>query len=189
MTEPLPHSNREGLQWVKIRRFLALPFRPDRLATYLAVRRFEEVPIEQLKADGIEGVLLDADGTLGPHHAREYSDSMASHIRDMVAAGLKVAIYTNAFEDRFSAFENVAVVSNVPPKPDPEGFLKAMRDYLHLEDPGKVVMIGDNYITDGGAVDAGMRFIHVKPIPGNENAFHWTTRYLAELLARCRRSA
>ena len=41
-----------------------------------------------------------------------------------------------------------------------------------------------NYITDGGAVDAGMRFIHVKPVPGNENPFHHTTRYLAELLAR-----
>jgi len=184
MTEPLPPSNREGLKWVKVRRFLALPFCPARCVTYLAVRRFEDVPIDRLKAGGMEGVLLDADGTLGPHHTREFSDTVVSHVKHMVDAGLKVAIYTNAFEDRFDVFEGVGVVTNVPPKPDPEGFLKAMRTYLHLEDPAKVVMIGDNYITDGGAVDAGMRFIHVKPVAGNENPLHSTTRYLAELLAR-----
>lgn len=67
----LPNTPREGLKWVKIKRFLTLPFSPKRLKTYKAVKRFEDVPIEDLTADRIKGVLLDADGTLGPHHTRD----------------------------------------------------------------------------------------------------------------------
>ncbi|CCQ91031.1 hypothetical protein NITGR_550033 [Nitrospina gracilis 3/211] len=184
MAEESSPAPREGLKWVKVQRFLALPFSPDRLKTYRRVKRFENVSADGLLADGIEGVLLDVDGTLGPHHARTFSDSVVTHVKLMRAVGLEVALFTNAFEDRFEQFGDIPVVTNVPPKPDPQGFHTAMRDYLKLDDPAKVVMIGDNYITDGGAIDAGMRFIHVKPVPGKENAFHHTTRYLADLFAR-----
>jgi HAD superfamily phosphatase (TIGR01668 family) len=175
---------REGLKWVKIRRFLTLPFSSKSLRTYKAVRRFEDVSIERLVVDGIKGVLLDADGTLGPHHTRVFSESVRDHVAKMIAVGLRVAIYTNATEDRFDAFEGVAIVSDVPPKPDPRGFEIAMKQYLQLDDPATVCMIGDNYITDGGAIDAGMRFIHVQPVPGPENFFHRATRALACRIAR-----
>ena len=175
---------REGLKWVKIKRFLALPFSPARLSTYRAVKRFEDVPIDPLVADGIRGVLLDADGTLGPHHTRVFSDSVRAHVHKMVHSGLRVAIYTNAWEDRFEGFEGVAVVTGVPPKPDPRGFETAMKKTLQLDDPATVCMIGDNYITDGGAIDAGMRFIHVRPVLGPENFLHRVTRFIAYQLAR-----
>lgn len=175
---------REGLKWVKIKRFLALPLAPARLKTYRAVKRFEDVLIDALVADGIRGVLLDADGTLGPHHTRVFSDSVRAHVHQMVHSGLRVAIYTNAWEDRFGAFEGVAVVTDVPPKPDPGGFETAMKKFLQLGDPATVCMIGDNYITDGGAIDAGMRFIHVRPVPGPENFLHRVTRFIAYQLAR-----
>ena len=45
-------------------------------------------------------------------------------------------------------------------------------------------MVGDNYITDGGAIDAGMRFIYIHPIKGKEPFIHALTRYLAYLCAR-----
>ncbi len=175
---------REGLKWVKIKRFLALPFSPARLRTYRAIQRFEDVPIDALLAEGIQGVLLDADGTLGPHHTRVFSDSVRAHVHLMVHSGLRVAIYTNAGEDRFGAFEGVAVVTGVPPKPDPRGFETAMKKTLQLDDPATVCMIGDNYITDGGAIDAGMRFIHVRPVPGPENFLHRAARFIAYLFAR-----
>ncbi len=174
----------EGLPWVTIRRFLALPFSPKSLRTYRAVKQFEDVPIERLTADGIKGVLLDADGTLGPHHTRVFSESVRAHVQAMVQSGLRVAIYTNAMEDRFDAFEGVAIVTDVPPKPDPRGFEIAMKKYLQLDDPATVCMIGDNYITDGGAIDAGMRFIHIQPVPGPENPLHRATRFIAYLFAR-----
>jgi HAD superfamily phosphatase (TIGR01668 family) len=175
---------REGLKWVKIKRFLNLPFSPKSLKTYKAVKRFEDVPIEVFSRDGIKGVLLDADGTLGPHHAQTFSESVRNHVGRMVNQGLRVAIYTNAMEDRFDGFEGVAIVTDVPPKPDPRGFKIAMEKYLQLDDPATICMIGDNYITDGGAIDAGMRFIHVRPVPGPENPFHRFTRFIAYLLAR-----
>ena len=175
---------REGLKWVKIRRFLTLPFSPKSLKTYKAVKRFEDVSIDRLVADGIKGVLLDADGTLGPHHTRVFSESVREQFHAMIKNGLRVAIYTNAMEDRFDVFEGVAIVTDVPPKPDPRGFEIAMKKYLQLDDPATVCMIGDNYITDGGAIDAGMRFIHVQPVPGLENPLHRATRFIAYRFAR-----
>ena len=179
MKTPDISNPREGLKWVKIQRFLTLPFAPAALRTYQAVQRFEDISVDRLVADGIKGVLLDADGTLGPHHTRVFPESVRTHIEKMIAAGLRVAIFTNAMEDRFDAFEGVAVVTDVPPKPDPRGFEIAMQRDLQLDDPATVCMIGDNYITDGGAIDAGMRFIHVRPVPGPENFVHRATRALA----------
>lgn len=175
---------REGLKWVKIRRFLTLPFSPAALKTYRAVQQFEEISVREMIADGIKGVLLDADGTLGPHHTREFPESVRQHVAHMIAGGLRVAVYTNAMEDRFEGFEGVTVVTDVPAKPDPAGFETAMRRDLKLDDPATVCMIGDNYITDGGAIDAGMRFIHVQPVPGPEKTFHRLFRFLAFQFAR-----
>ena len=182
-------SEREGLTSAKIFRFLSLPFQPSRLSTYISVKRFEEVPLDILSQDGIQGILIDADGTLGPHHTLSFENSVLDHVQAMLQEGLKVAIYTNAAENRFQDFEElgVKIVNNVPPKPDRAGFEIAMKEFLGLSDPSKVCMIGDNYITDGGAVDVGMRFIHVQPVMGNESLIHATTRHLAYLCARIHR--
>jgi uncharacterized protein len=177
---------REGFTLAKVSRFLALPFSPSRLDTSMRVKRFEDVRIEWLLAQGLEGILLDADGTLGPHLARKFSPHILEHVLAMLNNGLKVAIYTNGREDRFQAFQEmgVKVVTNVPAKPDPRGFQIAMTDFLQLDDPAKVCMIGDNYITDGGAIDVGMRFIHIQPVKGNEPIFYSATRFFAYLCAK-----
>lgn len=174
----------EGLTIAKILRFLLLPFRPSLLKTYLAAEQFIDVPIDQLKTDGIQGVLIDADGTMGPHHASEFPHEVVEHVNKMVDSGLKVAIYTNAFKNRFNQFKNVSVVTNVPPKPDQRGFEKAMKDFLRLNNPNAVCMIGDNFITDGGARLAGMRFIYIRPVKGNEPFLHALVRRVAFLCAR-----
>jgi len=177
---------REGLTRAKVSRFLALPFSPSRLKTFMKVKRFEEIPINKLQEIGLEGILIDADGTLTPHHQSEFSQSVINHVRSMLEKGFKVAIYTNAWENRFKPFLEIGaqVVANVPAKPDPRGFQIAMTEYLDMDDPSKVCMIGDSYITDGGAVDAGMKFIHVRPIKGNEPFFHSATRFIAYLCAK-----
>jgi predicted HAD superfamily phosphohydrolase YqeG len=178
-------SDREGLTSAKLSRFLSLPFQPSRLTTYLAVKNFEEVPLDVLLRDGMQGVLLDADGTLGPHHTRDFDIAVIDHVKKLLQMGLKVAIYTNASDDRFQPFEilGVKIVKNVPPKPDRAGFEIAMKEFLGLHDPSKICMIGDNYITDGGAIDAGMCFIYTQPVNGNEAIIHRLTRYLAYLCA------
>jgi len=182
-TNPAPLS-REGLTWAKFLRFLALPFTPKNLKTFLAVKRFEEVPIDPLLNAGIKGVLIDADGTLCKHHSREFSSAVIEHVQRMLSAGLKVGVYTNAFEDRFDIFKGVEIITDVHPKPDARGFLSAMRNHLRMENPSEVCMIGDNYITDGGAISAGMQFIYVQPIQGNETLFHSLFRAYGTSLAR-----
>jgi len=187
MSKPIQGNKKfsdESLTLAKILRFLLIPFRPTMLQTYIAVDRFIDVPIEQLKADGIQGVLIDADGTMGPHRASKFPQEVVEHVHKMINSGLKVAIYTNAFEDRFHQFQNIAVVTDVPPKPDRRGFEKAMKNFLGLDDPNAVCMIGDNFITDGGARLAGMRFIHICPVKGDEPFFHAFTRNLAFQCAR-----
>lgn len=179
-----PTSSREGLTLHKVLRFLTLPFCPWRLKTYLAVERFEDIQPDRLLADGIQGVLVDADGTLGPHQTRIFSDSVVRHLGHMVASGLKAAIYTNASETRFEQFPDIPVVMDVHAKPDRRGFEIAMKKYLNIDDPRKVCMIGDNYLTDGGAIALGMRFIHVQPIAGNESTIHRATRKFALLCAQ-----
>ena len=176
--------SREGLTLAKFIRFISLPFKPHLLKTYVAVKRFEDIPIDRLLNDGVEGVLLDADGTLGTHHARNYPQDVVDHVRRMTDQGLKVAIYTNADTDRFQQFQGIEVVEEAYAKPDARGFTMAMKNHLGLEDPAKVCMIGDNFVTDGGAVSAGMRFIYVRPVKGNEGLVHSLTRYLGVLIAQ-----
>ena len=177
-------ASREGLTWAKLSRFITLPFAPKMLKTFLAVKRFEEVPIDRLLDAGIKGVLIDADGTLCKHHSREFSPTVVEHVQRMLSTGLKVGIYTNAFEDRFDIFTGVEIVTDVHAKPDPRGFLSAMKNHLHMENPSEVCMIGDNYITDGGAISAGMQFIYVQPIQGNENLLHSLFRAYGASLAK-----
>lgn len=184
-TIPVNHqSSREGLTSAKFVRFISLPFKPRVLKTYLAVKRFEDIPIDRLLNDGVEGVLLDADGTMGTHHARRYPQSVVDHVFRMADKGLKAAIYTNSDTQRFQQFQGIEVVREAYAKPDPRGFTTAMKKRLGLGDPSKVCMIGDNFITDGGAVAAGMRFIYVQPIEGSEGFAHAFTRYLGVLCAR-----
>ena len=176
---------REGLTWYKVRRFFILPFSPHSLETWFSVRRFEEISPDKLVEEGIRGILIDADGTLGPHHVRSFPETSVQHIQVLQKKGLRVAIFTNAGEDRFQGFQGVPVVTDVPAKPDPRAFEIAMKNYLKLNDPKVVCMVGDNYVTDGGAVDAGMRFIYVSPQPGGNKLFpHRIFRFLAYLCAR-----
>ncbi len=177
-------NSREGLTLAKALRFICLPFQPRHLRPYMAVKRFEDISVDQLVQDGVEGVLLDADGTLCPHHAREFPESIVAHVREMQDKGLRVAIFTNSSEDRFQQFQGTEVVSEAYAKPDPRGFETAMKKHLHLNDPSKICMIGDSFITDGGAAAAGMQFIYVQPIRGNEGIIHSLTRYWGFLWAK-----
>ena len=180
----MKQTSRERLTLAKVLRFLTLPFCPSQLQTYLAVLRFEDIDPKRLLSDGVRGVLIDVDGTLGPHKTEYFPESAVRHVRHMVASGLKAAIYTNASESRLRQFAGVPVVTDVHPKPDCRGFSAAMKNYLNLDDPSQVCMIGDSYITDGGAITAGMRFIHVQPIEGGETIVHRIARKLALFCAQ-----
>ena len=177
-------NTREGLTLYKIWRFISLPFFPSKVQTWFAVKNFKDISPAFLISAGIQGILLDADGVLGPNGTKVFEESIEIHIQSFLNQGIKVAIYTNAREDRFDQFKGVKVVTNVQAKPNPQGFKEAIVNFLKLEDFKKVCMIGDNYITDGGAIELGIPFIFVSPLKGNEKLYHRITRYYGYIWAR-----
>jgi len=177
-------KTREGLTFYKLWRFISLPFSPSKVKTWFAVNSFEDISPSQLVNSGIQGVLLDADGVLGPNGTQSFSEPIKHHVQSFLNQGIKVAIYTNAREDRFDQFKNVIIVTNVQAKPNPQGFKNAIIDFLELTDYQKVCMVGDNYITDGGAIELGIPFIYVTPLKGNEKLYHRATRFYGYLWAR-----
>ena len=80
-------GSREGLTWAKVSRFLSLIFQPSRLTTYLSAKRFEEIPLNILLQDRMQGILIDADGTMGPHHTSEFDTSILEHVQKMLQKG------------------------------------------------------------------------------------------------------
>jgi predicted HAD superfamily phosphohydrolase YqeG len=177
-------KTREGLTFYKLWRFISLPFSPSKVQTWFAVNSFKDISPVRLVDSGIQGVLLDADGVLGSNGTQDFSESIKNHVQSFLKQGIKVAIYTNAREDRFDQFKNVKVVTNVQAKPNPQGFKNAIHNFLKLEDLKKVCMVGDNYITDGGAIELGIPFIYVSPLKGNEKLYHRATRFYGYLWAR-----
>jgi uncharacterized protein len=177
-------KTREGLTLYKFWRFISLPFSPSKVKTWFAVKNFVDISPTRLMSAGIQGILLDADGVLGPNGTQDFEEPIKRHVQSFLNQGIRVAIYTNAREDRFDQFKDVEIVTNVQAKPNPQGFKKAIIDFLKLEDHKKVCMIGDNYITDGGAIELGIPFIYVSPLQGNERLYHRLTRYYGYFWAR-----
>ncbi len=177
-------ETREGLTFYKFWRFISLPFSPSKVQTWFAVKNFEDISPNHLVNSGIQGVLLDADGVLGPNGTQNFNNHIKRHVQSFLDMGIKVAIYTNAREDRFAQFNDVKIVTGVQAKPSPQGFKKAISDFLQLNDHKKVCMVGDNYITDGGSIELGIPFIYVAPLKGNEKFYHRITRYYGYVWAR-----
>jgi len=105
-------------------------------------------------------------------------------VMEMRDKGLRVAIFSNSADYDFASLPGIRVVLAAHAKPDPRGFVRAMEKHLELDDPWQVCMIGDNYLTDGAANAAGMRFIYVDPIRGKEGIVHRATRYYSLMCAR-----
>ncbi len=144
------------------------------------IDRVEALDGAALWAAGVRGVLLDVDGTLVAHRARQYPPSVFAVIAGLQAAGLRVAVYSNADDPEALLPLGVPIVTGVPRKPARAGFEQAVAQGLDLPVSDAVVMVGDNLISDGGAVDAGLRFIYCTPLPGAEPWAHRVVRGLVE---------
>ena len=87
-----------------------------------------------------------------------------------------ICIFSNNNQLRQPLLElDLPFVTNVKPKPHPDGFDRAARHYLGLP-PSQCTMIGDNLLTDGGALRAGLKLALVTPVPGPESRGHRATR-------------
>ncbi len=112
-------------------------------------------------------MILDIDECVAPHHGEVLPENV-DHIVEMVQQGIKVIIFSNMkASERYQPIIDktggaVGVHMSKHAKPDSRGFIECC-ERMNL-DPEKVIMVGDNFITDGGAIRAGIDFVKVEPI-------------------------
>lgn len=158
-------QSREGLTFGKFMQALRLLW-PANTKTLARLERFTELDIDKIRTEtgvDIRGIILDVDGCVAYNHENILPENV-EHLQKLIARGIKIVVYSNmAKTSRYDVFGGkIEVLTNVPPKPEPAGFESACQK---LDVPKEnIVMVGDNYLTDGGSIRAGIHFIEVEPL-------------------------
>lgn len=164
--------SREGLTLAKLQQPLRLIHAPNShaIAKLSSFQKFNLARINALLGTDFQGVILDVDECIAPHHGR-IDLANFDKIMEMVEEGLHFVIHSNMkANDRYdeileSGKGSIALLKSRYPKPDPRGFDECV-DLLKLP-RDKVIAVGDNFLTDGGAIQVGIPFVHIDPIRGN----------------------
>jgi len=114
----------------------------------ITVKKVTDIPFDELKAKGIDTVLLDFDNTLGPDHATEPDEYGYEVIRMLKSKGFKLCLVSNAKSGRSSGIAKLLDIPCVTyaHKPRPDGINRALK--LVDSKPEKALMAGDQVFTD-----------------------------------------
>lgn len=141
-------------------------FLPKNTKTLLFLKKFLDFEIDSFNASfkrEIKGIILDFDDFIAFEHGKILPENFEL-IKKLSSKGIKFAILSNGND--LARFENlrdfVSVVSGVKAKPSKESFEKAIVALGFSK--RNVIMMGDNYLTDGGCISAGIDFVHIEPI-------------------------
>lgn len=141
----------------------------------LRVRTVYDINLEQLKAQGIKGIITDLDNTLVGAKDPLATPQLTAWLEEVKRQGLKVVIVSNNGELRVSTFAAPLDIEFVHAarKPSQRPFLKAMA--LMQLTPEQTAVIGDQMMTDVlGGNRMKMFTILVDPIAIQDEG--WTTR-------------
>lgn len=150
-----------------------LIFCPHRMVDSVA-----QISAEELKAQGVRGVILDLDNTLVLWHQEEMTAEITQWVEELKAAGLKLCILSNSVlgsrSQRIAERIGCAFVRQAA-KPSRQGFRKAMQ--AMETDPAVTAIVGDQMFTDIlGGNRSGIYTIMVKPMHVHEFTY---TRYVS----------
>lgn len=135
----------------------------------LKVQTIYDIPLDELYANGIRGIITDLDNTLVSQKTVSATKELVSWLDKVRKLGLDVVIVSNNNESRVGAF---ASPLNIPyifkaKKPTQGAFARAIK-ILDLQ-PSEIVMIGDQMMTDVyGGNKMGLHTILVKSIAPHE---------------------
>ncbi len=160
-----PDIRRDGLTIKKLIQLLKL-FLPKNSKTLARLKRFTDLDlkkINQLRNLNVKGIILDIDDCIAPNRQKILQQNL-EHIKKLHSQGFKILLYSNRkHSERVEDIDKYAdFLYTKYPKPDENGFKEALKK-LGLKKE-EVVMVGDNLITDGGAIQYGIAFILIKPI-------------------------
>jgi predicted HAD superfamily phosphohydrolase YqeG len=169
-----------------------LLFHPEFTKTSLRLDKIQDLSAQQINQIRVtfRGIILGIDGTLIEHDGNELAPDVIEVLRK-IRAKTNVCAMSNNTKPREALRQlGIPVVTHVPPMPDPAAFDVAVG--LYLQNPGltkgvvynqQCVVIGSNFLTEGGCRRLGMDFIHVKPVRGSENTGYKLLRKAGESVA------
>lgn len=176
MNNPVPQDqSREGINIDKIKQVFRLLI-PKNSKTLVRLARFSDLDLDKIKEEkGIEikGLILDIDGCLAFNH-QDILPENVEHVRKLLSKGIRMVVYSNMiWSPRYNALPpEITILTNIAPKPSREGFETACQKLGLAKE--NIAMAGDNYITDGGAINSGIHFIHIKPLIAKGRGFFET---------------
>lgn len=139
-------------------------FRPDSV-----IDSVFDIDLEQLKAQGIRGIIFDLDNTIIPWDSCDMCPNTAGWLQGVIDQGFTVSIVSNNWHKRV---KEIAVRFGLPfvsraYKPAKAGFRRALAA-MNLE-PHEAAIVGDQLFTDVlGGNRMGLYTIWVKPLTSQE---------------------
>lgn len=128
-----------------------------------------DVDLAALKADGVEGLIVDLDNTLVPRYESEPSDELKRWLLRVSEANLAVVIVSNNWTARVGAIAEELGVSIVKGAGKP--LAKAFRQGMKIlgTTPEETAVIGDQLFTDVlGGNRLGLHTVLVVPLSEKE---------------------
>jgi uncharacterized protein len=149
-------------------------------------KRVEDIDLEALRTQGVQGLLLDLDNTLTPWRGYEMTSACRAWFA-RARAQFRVCLLSNALSGRrvrsIAAELGVPCVHGLGPwgKPGRLAFRRALARTGTA--PSRTAMIGDQRLVDVlGARRAGLRAILVEPLGKREFLLTRLNRHLARLI-------
>lgn len=133
-----------------------------------------DLDIEQLKNEGMKGIIFDIDNTLVPYDEAEPNEQIIQLFEEIRAAGIKITLVSNNTEDRVVKFnEKLKVFAlHQSKKPLTKNFRKALMLMQCTKE--QAVIVGDQVFTDVyGGNKAGIKTILVQPVSDKDE---WKTK-------------
>lgn len=143
------------------------------------------IPVDWLKAQRVERVILDVDNTLLPRDETEPDVAVLEWLRSVRESGIEVVLLSNNGGCRLQKISAAAQVEAVSwaAKPMPWGFKRALKRFGKKQ--GKVLVIGDQLLTDVlGAKRMGFTVLWVRSLQGKEFPITRITRQVEKMLVR-----
>ncbi|MBR5280262.1 MAG: HAD-IIIA family hydrolase [Clostridia bacterium] len=154
-------------------------------------RSVYDLDLSELRSIGIRGLMFDIDNTLEPYAQEVPSEKLCRLFSELYAKGFRVALVSNAKEDRVERF-----CAGFPKSVFPLGIISVAQAGKPLEkgfkeacfrmglESGQTAMIGDQIFTDiWGGNRFGAMTILVRPIaPEKEPPFVRFKRILEKLV-------
>lgn len=162
--------SREGITGIKIIHFLRVIFNSEATKALNSYSTFHDIEFHRLWWSWKRGIILDVDECVAPHHGNILPQNLEM-IKQLIWDGWKIVIFSNMKKsDRYEELESlwIKVITSKFAKPDPRGFLEAVFE-LWLT-PEKILMVGDNFLTDGGSIQAWIDFIKIHPIETGDSS-------------------